>query len=197
MASIRTYFCHVLLVIEFILNGCCSNETASSACNLAVRKICADPNGDSTLGVFNMTLSSPGAIGGDKVSPKLTAVSVQFRLTPKDFNTDWHNCPAPQFILNMDAAHEVTFTNGNTTVFEKGEIFFCDDVNGSGHRAKAYGGKVRHSVLIEVSDTFDVGPCPYPKTGELMHANDSLPLCEHSLAANMELFDLLSAPARN
>ena len=139
-----------------------------------------------------MTLSSAGAFGGDRVSPKFAAVSIQFRLTPKDFDTDWHNCPSPQFILNMDAAHEVTFTNGNTTVFEKGEIFFCDDVNGAGHKSKSHGGKVRHSVLIQVTDTFDAGPCPNPAFGEMKDVNDSLPLCEDVASATMDLFDLLS-----
>lgn len=97
--------------------------------------------------------------------------------------------------MNMNAGNNVTFTDGHSTVFEAGEIFFCEDVKGSGHKSEAYGGTSRYSVFVEVTDTFDSGPCLNPKaksSGDLQPVHNLLPLCTDVTAARFSLLDALS-----
>merc|ERR1740123_1209698 len=102
--------------------------------------------------------------------------------------------------MNMNAGNNVTFTNGDTAVFEAGEIFFCEDVKGSGHKSQAYQGKSRYSVFVEVTETFDSGPCPNPNpevslvrsSDDILVVQNSLPLCKDVTAARFSLLEALS-----
>ena len=156
-----------------------------SACILPVRKICGDSDGNSTLGSFNLTLNVSTAYGGDNyISPSIGAESIKFRLTPADYSTTWHNCPVSQFIMNMNAANLVTFSNGQTTVFEAGEIFYCDDAGAFGHKSQSFKNQSRYSVFVEVDDSFDAGPCPNPPAPTKRDAGD-IPLCSDTVSAGM------------
>ena len=182
-----------LLYFVFVAYGLVSicNAEMVSSCLLPVRKICTDPNGNSTLGSFNLTLNLSEGYGGDNwVSSGVSATSIKFRLTPPDYNTTWHSCPVAQFIMNMNAAHQVTFSNGDSVVFEAGEIFYCNDTLSSGHISQAYKNQSRYSVFVEVDSSFDDGPCPNPDeaihTKKMSNVND-IPLCSDTTAAGMQV----------
>mmetsp|Transcript_48570 Transcript_48570/g.77691 ORF Transcript_48570/g.77691 Transcript_48570/m.77691 type:complete len:181 (+) Transcript_48570:3-545(+) len=172
----------------------------SSACILPVRKICADPMGNTTLGAFNLTLNASQSYGGDNwVSTAFGAASIRFRYTPTNYATTWHTCPVAQFIMNMNAANLVTFSNGETTVFEEGEIFFCDDAAGSGHKSQNYHNQSRFSVFVEVDSSFNAGPCPgnYAKANRNDNGNkdDDLPLCKDLSEAAILALHQFAKPA--
>eukprot|EP01084_Bolivina_argentea_P189727 326215_1 len=172
-----------MLIIGYIFISFCKGQLIS-ACILPVRKICADPMGNSTLGSFNLTLNLSEGYGGDNwISSSIPAKSIKFRLTPTNYYTTWHNCPVSQFIMNMNAGNLVTFSNGDTTVFEAGEIFYCDDANASGHKSQNYKNQSRYSVFVAVDNTFDSGPCPNPNKPQ--NINDDIPLCNDTVAAGM------------
>ena len=163
------------------------------ACKLPVRKICADPMGNTTLGIFNLTLNVSEAYGGDNwISPSISSKTIKFRLTPADYDTTWHTCPVPQFIMNMNAANLVTFSNGDTTVFEAGEIFYCDDQDSNtGHKSQAYKNQARYSVFVEVDSSFNAGPCPYPHalSAQEEDDDDGIPLCSDVTSAGFMALD--------
>ena len=96
--------------------------------------------------------NSPNSIG--KLTSLIPACGVYFRETPADYHFSWHVAPQRQFIINLDAAVEVTTSDGNSNTFESGEIFFVEDVHGKGHFSKSVENKTRRSVFITVPDSF-------------------------------------------
>ena len=70
------------------------------------------------------------------------------RETPGDYDLDFHPAPRRQFIINLDAAVEITVGDGTKRVIGPGELFLAEDTTGQGHISRAVDGKVRHSVFV-------------------------------------------------
>lgn len=87
---------------------------------------------------------------GGRMSSRLPATGVIFRETDGDYDLDWHNAPRRQYIVNLDAAVELTASDGETRVIGAGEVIFVEDTTGKGHLSKAVSGQVRRSVFIPV-----------------------------------------------
>ncbi len=87
---------------------------------------------------------------GSKLSKRLPATGIIFRETPGDYDLDWHPAPRRQYIINLDAAVEITASDGETRVIGAGEVFLVEDTSGKGHLSKAVGGKLRHSIFIPI-----------------------------------------------
>jgi hypothetical protein len=85
-----------------------------------------------------------------KQSRRAPATGVIFRQTAGDYDLDWHNAPRRQYIINLDAAVEITASDGETRVIGPGEVMLVEDVVGRGHLSKAVSGRVRHSIFIPV-----------------------------------------------
>ena len=83
-----------------------------------------------------------------RVSEKIVASGVIFRETPSDYNLDFHPAPRRQFIINLDAAVEITVGDGTSKVIGPGEILLAEDTTGQGHISRAVDGKVRHNVFV-------------------------------------------------
>ena len=71
------------------------------------------------------------------------ASGICFRETPADYKFSWHVAPHRQFIVNLDAAVEVTTSDGESNIFDNGEIFFVEDIRGTGHFSKSVDNKKR------------------------------------------------------
>uniref|UniRef100_A0A7S4P8W1 Cupin 2 conserved barrel domain-containing protein n=1 Tax=Paramoeba aestuarina TaxID=180227 RepID=A0A7S4P8W1_9EUKA len=119
---------------------------------MKITTITMTKEGGSQFGTMIIPLSSPeGAIG--TLSPLLpTKNGIFFRETPGDYNFSWHCAPRKQFIINLDAAVQVEVTDGTKKVLEAGEVFFVEDIEGTGHYSSSVGGKTRRSVFIPVDD---------------------------------------------
>ena len=87
---------------------------------------------------------------GGKLSKRLPATGVIFRETAGDYDLDWHTAPRRQYIVNLDAAVELTASDGETRVIGAGEVIFVEDTTGKGHLSKAVSGQVRHSIFIPI-----------------------------------------------
>ena len=96
--------------------------------------------------------ASPDSIG--KLTSMIPSCGVFFRETPPNYAFSWHTAPRRQFIINLDAAVEVTTSDGKSNVFQSGEIFFVEDTHGKGHFSKSVENKPRKSVFISVPDSF-------------------------------------------
>ena len=101
---------------------------------------------------FENSDSSPNSIG--KLTSMIPASGVCFRETPPNYCFSWHVAPRRQFIINLDASVEVTTSDGDSNVFQNGEIFFVEDTKGKGHFSKSVENKPRRSVFITVPDSF-------------------------------------------
>jgi hypothetical protein len=87
---------------------------------------------------------------GSKLSKRLPATGIIFRETPDDYDLDWHPAPRRQYIINLDAAVEITASDGETRVIGAGEVFLVEDTSGKGHLSKAIDGKLRHSIFVPI-----------------------------------------------
>ena len=85
-----------------------------------------------------------------KFSARLPANGIMFRAAPPTYDLDWHPAPRRQYIINLDAASEITASDGETRVIGQGEVLLVEDTSGKGHLSKAVGGKLRHCVHIPV-----------------------------------------------
>lgn len=71
-----------------------------------------------------------------------------FREVPGSYDLDWHPAPCRQFVVNLDAAVEVTASDGEVRVIGKGEILLVEDTSGRGHRSKAVEGTPRRAIFL-------------------------------------------------
>nr|MCS5642525.1 hypothetical protein [Dehalococcoidia bacterium] len=58
--------------------------------------------------------------------------------------------PAPrrQYVINLDAAVEITVGSGEKRILEQGAVFLAEDTTGQGHISRAVDGKIRHSMFV-------------------------------------------------
>jgi len=85
-----------------------------------------------------------------KQSKRASATGIIFRQTGGDYDLGWHNAPRRQYIVNLDAAVEITASDGEVRVIGPGEVLLVEDVTGKGHISKAVSGQVRHSIFIPI-----------------------------------------------
>jgi len=116
-----------------------------------VPSVSVNADGDSVFGTLRVPLDRSGGDIG-LLSQLISGTGVMFRMTPGTYNFDWHLAPRRQFIVNLDAAVKVTVTSGEAKVFEKGNVFFVEDITGTGHFSQAVNAQARHSLFIPVDD---------------------------------------------
>ena len=85
-----------------------------------------------------------------RYSEQLPATGIIFRQVQSDYELDWHPAPRRQYIINLDAAVEITVSDGETRVIGAGEVFLAEDINGKGHLSKSVDGKLRHCIFVPV-----------------------------------------------
>jgi quercetin dioxygenase-like cupin family protein len=85
-----------------------------------------------------------------KLSQRFPATGVVFRKVDADYDLDWHPAPRRQYIVNLDAAVEITAGDGEKRVIGAGEVVLVEDVAGRGHLSRAVGGKIRHCLFIPI-----------------------------------------------
>lgn len=85
-----------------------------------------------------------------KYSQRLPATGIIFRETSGDYDLDWHPAPRRQYIINLDAAVQITASDGECRIIGPGEVILVEDTTGKGHLSKAVGGKMRRSVFVPI-----------------------------------------------
>ena len=113
---------------------------------MKVHNIYADADGESHFRDVEIAWAQQGL--GGRMSDRLPATGVIFRETGGDYALDWHNAPRRQYIVNLDAAVEITVSDGETRVIGAGEVILAEDVTGKGHISRAVSGAVRRSLFI-------------------------------------------------
>jgi len=115
---------------------------------MKVHNIYADADGETHFRDVDVAWAHEGL--GGRMSERLPATGVIFRETGGDYALDWHNAPRRQYIVNLDAAVEITVSDGEVRVIGPGEVILAEDVSGKGHLSRAVSGQVRRSLFIPV-----------------------------------------------
>ena len=111
-----------------------------------ITRVFSDENGDSQFENMDIPLSSSGAIG--YLSDKYPVENLIFRKVLPEYDYEFHNAPARQFIILLDGKIEVETSLGEKRQFETGDILLVEDVKGKGHRTKNLLPVERKSIFI-------------------------------------------------
>ena len=83
-----------------------------------------------------------------QTTERIPATGVYFIESPADYDYDWHTAPRRQFIINLDAAVNITAGDGETREIGIGQVLLVEDTEGQGHASKVVGNKIRHAAFI-------------------------------------------------
>jgi hypothetical protein len=112
-----------------------------------IHNIYADETGETHFRDIEIELTEAGPDG--TTSKTLRATGIIFRTTPADWHFDWHQATRRQYVINLDAPHQVTASDGETRTIGAGEIILYEDEHGKGHLSQGLG-MFRHSIMIPV-----------------------------------------------
>ena len=113
---------------------------------MKVTRIYSDDTGETHFDDVEIPLKDAGKIG--RLSEPVAAKSVIFRTNDPDYDYDWHNAPARQYIALLDGAIELEVSDGEKRVLAGGDILLVEDVTGKGHRTKHLEARERRSLFI-------------------------------------------------
>jgi hypothetical protein len=112
-----------------------------------IHNLYADENGETHFRDIEIEFTESGPDGTtSKVFP---ATGIIFRTTPGDWLFNWHRTTRRQYVVNLDAPHQVTASDGETRIIGQGEIYLVEDLHGKGHLSQGLG-QFRHSLIIPI-----------------------------------------------
>lgn len=111
-----------------------------------VTRIYADANGDSRFEDISIPLQDAGKIGFlSEAQPVGTLI---FRKVIEQYDYDFHNAPARQYIALMDGEIEIETSVGEIRTFKPRDVLLVEDTTGKGHRSRNIKEAVRSSLFI-------------------------------------------------
>ena len=113
-----------------------------------IHNIYADDDGESHF--RDVKVEWTNDLGYGQLSDRLPAAGIIFRKTSGDYDLDWHPAPRRQYIINLDAAVQVTASDGEVRVIKAGEVFLVEDTFGKGHLSQSVNGMPRHSIFVPI-----------------------------------------------
>ena len=111
-------------------------------------RVFSDEQGESKFEEIIIDLKDHGAIGW--LSDTYKVRELQFRRNQADYNWDFHNAPAKQFIILLDGEIAITTSTGETRNFKGGDILLMEDTNGKGHKTRNIKAQIRQSIFIKI-----------------------------------------------
>ncbi len=111
-----------------------------------ITRIYADAGGDSHFEDLYIPLQDGGPIGF--LSAPQQAGNIIFRKVIEQYDYDFHNAPARQYIALMDGEIEIETSLGELRRFGPGDVLLVEDTTGKGHRSRNIKEAVRSSLFI-------------------------------------------------
>lgn len=114
-----------------------------------VTRIYADEQGESHFETLKIPLHNAGEIG--YLSDPQMAHKLIFRKVIEQYDYDFHNAPARQYIFLLDGEIEIETSLGEKRVFRPGEVLLVEDTTGKGHKTRNLKKEVRNSVFVTLA----------------------------------------------
>jgi hypothetical protein len=114
--------------------------------NYKVTRVFAENQGESRFEDITISLHDGGPIGF--LSDPQQAKTVIFRKVIEQYDYDFHNAPARQYIALMDGEIEIETSLGEKRIFYPGDVLLVEDTTGKGHRSRNLKDAVRSSIFI-------------------------------------------------
>jgi hypothetical protein len=115
-----------------------------------ITRIYADQDGESHFEDIHLPLHDGGPIGF--LSEAQQVGTIIFRKVIEQYDYDFHNAPARQYIALMDGEIEIETSLGAIRRFKPGDVLLVEDVRGKGHRSRNIRQEVRSSIFITLPE---------------------------------------------
>lgn len=104
---------------------------------------------------------------GDSVGEAVPAVQVSFQETSSGGSWDWHQDPAPRFVITLSGTLEFETKSGATFTIRPGDVLLAQDNTGTGHRWKLVGEEPWRRAYVVYQDGADL---PFKPANTEVHA---------------------------
>ncbi len=116
----------------------------------------SDADGMSHFAELDVTLTpsdyAPPAPSID-VSERIPASRAVLFSIPAGWFGDWHPTPHRQLYVNLSGRLEVSVSDGETRVFEPGDIALVEDVLEPGHTTRAIGDEPSTGIFVHLAES--------------------------------------------
>ncbi|WP_207426085.1 hypothetical protein [Pedobacter sp. SYSU D00535] len=111
-----------------------------------VTRIFSNESGESCFDELRIPLTEAGPIG--YLSEKYKVENLVFRKVLPEYDYEFHNAPARQFIILLDGEIEIETSLGEKRQFGAGDILLVEDTEGKGHKTRNLSPIERRSIFI-------------------------------------------------
>ncbi|TCC88516.1 hypothetical protein EZ428_17900 [Pedobacter frigiditerrae] len=111
-----------------------------------ITRIFPDAKGDSHFQDLEIPMAANGEIGFLSEAQKVG--NIIFRKVKPDYDYDFHQAPAKQYIILLDGTIEIETSTGAKRTFLSGDVLLLEDTWGKGHRTKNITKQIRSSIFI-------------------------------------------------
>jgi hypothetical protein len=111
-----------------------------------ITRIYTDAAGDSHFEDITIPITDAGKIGF--LSQAVSVDKLIFRKVIEQYDYEFHNAPARQYIALMDGAIEIETSDGEIRTFKGGDVLLVEDTTGKGHRSRNLQQEVRSALFI-------------------------------------------------
>jgi len=111
-----------------------------------ITRLYPDANGETHFEDMLIPLHDCGTIGF--LSKAQQVDTIIFRKVIEQYDYDFHNAPAKQYIALMDGVIEIETSLGDIRQFHPGDVLLVEDTTGKGHRSRNIKEEVRSSIFI-------------------------------------------------
>ena len=115
----------------------------------AVTRIFSDDAGESHFEDIKIPLKESGEIGF--LSEIQEVSGIIFRKVKPNYDFDFHQAPARQYIILQDGTIEIETSLGEKRTFEAGNVLLMEDTFGKGHRTRNLKEAVRSSIFVTLN----------------------------------------------
>ncbi len=113
---------------------------------MKITRLFTGADGESHFEEMDVPLADKGDIG--KLSAPRTATGIIFRETGGDYDFNWHNAPARQFVIMLEGQVEIETGSGERRRFGPGDILLAEDTTGRGHISRCVNRQSRKSIFV-------------------------------------------------
>lgn len=114
----------------------------------ATRVYC-DEKGESHFEAINIKGEE---LNGGYISDKQSSSSIVFRTIDGSQNIAWHTAPQSLYVILLEGQVQLELSDGDTRIFNKGEVLLMEDVEGKGHKSSSPDGKDRTILMIYLNN---------------------------------------------
>lgn len=114
-------------------------------------RLFSDPDGISHIGKASWPLTDARYCEGPDgytITEAWPSTRVRLIRTPAGYVDDWHPVPEPMISVLLSGRLRVEVSDGTNYIMETGDMVYCDDTHGQGHKMNEVDGNGYDMLLV-------------------------------------------------